>query len=108
MGAAVSAVVAVIIYKPCLIYSETVNLSRTRCLINSQKLFTNRLRQCAQSRSAGPSNDSRQMAMIRDEERNQQLLHFGVSGVVKGGKSSLLNSFRPEYALAWYDIAGFW
>jgi hypothetical protein len=77
----------------------------------------------------------RAMNRIRDQGGNRELLHFGVSGVVKGGKSSLLNSFRgltprdpkaakvgssettcyvdpysdprPDYPFAWYDIAGF-
>jgi hypothetical protein len=77
---------------------------------------------------------NRAMSMIRKEGGNQ-LLNFGVSGVVKSGKSSLLNSFRglgardvgaakvgssettvgvtryndprPNHPFAWYDIAGF-
>jgi len=149
MGAAVSAVVAVVV--PPLLQA-LLNLFRDR-EPEPNPLFNQLTEAIQQSPSAERSVQERwpypmtpdrwptegefnsAMAMIRDEERNRQLLHFGVSGVVKSGKSSLLNSFRglrardpgaarvgssettvgvtryndprPEYAFAWYDIAGF-
>jgi len=75
------------------------------------------------------------MGQSNSSEAPRKLLHVGVSGVVKSGKSSLLNSFRGltprdpnaamvgscettigvnryndaryDYPFAWYDIAGF-